>query len=162
MQKMSTCLWFDTQAEEAANFYISVFKNGKIRHTARYGKEGFEFHHKPEGSVMTVDFEVNGQRFMALNGGPDFKFNDAISLVVYCESQKEIDEYWEKLTSNGGQEVQCGWLKDKFGLSWQIVPTVMDKMMASNDKAKTERVTKAFMQMKKFDIAALERAFEGR
>lgn len=162
MQKMSTCLWFDTQAEEAAKFYISVFKNGSISHIARYGKEGYEFHKRPEGSVMTVDFEVNGERFMALNGGPIFKFNEAISLVVNCESQKEIDEYWNKLTADGGEESQCGWLKDKFGLSWQIVPTALDKMMKSSDKEKTDRVVKAFMQMKKFDIATLERAFEGK
>lgn len=162
MQKMSTCLWFDNQGEEAANFYISVFKNGKIQHIQRYGKEGFEIHKRPEGSVMTVDFEINGQPFTALNGGPLFKFNDAISLVVHCETQKEIDDYWQKLTADGGQEVQCGWLKDKYGLSWQIVPSVMEKMMRSPDKAKTERVTKAFLKMKKFDIAALERAFDGK
>ncbi|MBX3020666.1 MAG: VOC family protein [Bdellovibrionales bacterium] len=162
MKKMSTCLWFDSQAEEAAKFYISVFKNGSIGHIARYGKEGFEFHGQPEGSVMSVEFEVNGECFMALNGGPIFKFNEAISLIVNCETQEEIDDYWQKLTADGGQEVQCGWLKDKFGLSWQITPMVLDKMMKSPDKAKTERVVKAYMQMKKFNIAALERAFEGR
>ena len=158
MQKMSTCLWFDSQAEEAAKFYISVFKNGSIGHIARYGKEGFEYHGRPEGSVMTVEFEVNGQKFIGINGGPMFKFNEAISLVVYCESQKEVDEYWQKLTADGGQEVQCGWLKDKFGLSWQITPTVLEKMMKSPDKEKTGRVVNAYMQMKKFDIKKLEEA----
>lgn len=162
MNKMSTCLWFDSQAEEAAKFYISVFKNGKINHVARYGKEGFEYHGKPEGSVLSVEFEVNGQNFIALNGGPIFKFSEAFSLVVYCETQKEIDEYWQKLTSNGGQESMCGWLKDKFGFSWQITPTVLGQMMKSPDKAAVSRVTSAFFKMKKFDIATLERAFEGK
>lgn len=162
MKKMSTCLWFDNQAEEAAKFYLSVFKNGSIKHIARYGKAGYEFHRQPEGTVMTVEFEVNGENFLAINGGPIFKFNEAISLVVHCESQKEIDEYWQKLTSDGGQESQCGWLKDKFGLSWQITPAVLDKMMKSPDQEKTERVVAAYMKMKKFDIAALERAFDGK
>lgn len=161
MQKMSTCLWFDTQAEEAANFYLSVFKNGKILHTARYGKEGFEIHGRPEGSVMTVDFEVNGQHFVALNGGPYFQFSEAVSIMVYCETQAELDEYWAKLLAGGGKESQCGWLKDKFGFSWQVVPTVMDKMMRSPDAAARERAFGAMMKMVKFDIAALERAFAG-
>lgn len=162
MNKMSTCLWFDKEAEEAANLYISVFKNGKINSIARYGKEGFEIHGRPEGSVMVVEFEVNGQEFMALNGGPIFKFNESVSLVVHCETQKEIDDYWQKLTANGGQESQCGWLKDKFGLSWQITPTALRKMMAAGTKEQNERVVAAYMKMKKFDIAALERAFAGK
>lgn len=162
MNKMSTCLWFDKEAEEAANLYISVFKNGKINSIARYGKEGFEIHGRPEGSVMVVEFEVNGQEFMALNGGPIFKFNESVSLVVHCETQKEIDDYWQKLTANGGQESQCGWLKDKFGLSWQITPTALRKMMATGTKEQNERVVAAYMKMKKFDIAALERAFAGK
>lgn len=162
MAKMSTCLWFNKEAEEAAKFYIDVFGNGAIYHVSRYGKEGFEHHQMPEGSVMTVEFELNGHRFIALNGGPVFKFTEAISLVVNCETQKEIEHYWSQLTAEGGQEVQCGWLKDKFGLSWQITPTVLEKMMKSSDKTKTERVVKSFMQMKKFDIAELERAFNGK
>lgn len=160
MQSMSTCLWYDDQAEEAAKFYTSVF-NGALGHIARYGKAGNETHHQPEGKVLTVDFEINNQKFVALNGGPLFKFNEAISLVVECETQKEIDEIWEKMTKDGGQESQCGWLKDKFGVSWQITPLVLAKMMRSPDKEKTERVVNAFMKMKKMDIAKLEKAFNG-
>lgn len=161
MQKMSTCLWFDSRAEEAANFYISVFKTGKINRVTRYTKEGFENHKRPEGSVMTIDFDVNGQNFMGLNGGPQFKFSEAISLVVHCESQKEIDYHWEKL-SEGGEEGPCGWIKDKFGLSWQINPTLLAEMLVSPDKNKVERVTAAFLEMKKFDIAKLEQEFNGK
>ena len=156
-----TCLWFEKGAEEAAQFYASIFKDGKIGQITRYGKEGFEFHGQPEGSVMTIDFEVNGQKFQALNGGPHFKFNEAISIVVTCEDQKEVDYYWEKLTSQGGQEVQCGWLKDKFGLSWQVVPKQFQEIMNSSNKAGASRAMNAMFQMKKFDIEKLNQAFRG-
>jgi predicted 3-demethylubiquinone-9 3-methyltransferase (glyoxalase superfamily) len=154
-QKITPCLWFDGRAEEAANFYISVFKNSKIETISHYGKEGFETHGQKEGTVLTVDFQINGQSFTALNGGPLFKFSEAISFQVPCETQEEIDFYWNKLT-DGGQESQCGWLKDKFGLSWQITPTILPKLLS--DPTKSERVMKALMQMKKFDIETLIKA----
>ncbi len=153
--QITPCLWFDNQAGEAANFYISVFKNSKIETISRYGKEGFEIHGQKEGTVLTVVFQINGQFFTALNGGPVFKFNEAISLQVFCETQEEIDYYWSKLT-DGGQESQCGWLKDKFGLSWQIIPAILPKLMSDSKRA--GRVTKAFLQMKKFDIESLKQA----
>ena len=149
------CLWFDNQAEEAVNFYISIFRNSKIESISRYGKEGFEFHGQKEGTALTVGFQINGQSFTALNGGPVFKFNEAISFQVFCETQEEIDNYWNKLT-DGGQESQCGWLKDKYGISWQIIPTILPQLMS--DPAKAGRVTQAFMQMKKFDIKKLKEA----
>jgi predicted 3-demethylubiquinone-9 3-methyltransferase (glyoxalase superfamily) len=151
-KQITPCLWFDNQAEEAANFYTSIFKNGKITAVSRYGKEGFEFHKQPEGTAMTVVFEINGQPFTAMNGGPIFKFTEAISFQVFCDSQEEIDHYWNHLTE-GGKEVQCGWLKDKYGVSWQIVPSILPSLMT--DPARAGRVTNAFMQMKKFDIAKL-------
>jgi predicted 3-demethylubiquinone-9 3-methyltransferase (glyoxalase superfamily) len=154
-QIITPCLWFDNQAEEAANFYVSVFRNSKINNISRYRKEGYEFHQQKEGTVMTVDFILNGQPFIALNGGPLFKFTEAVSFTVPCDTQEEIDCYWNKLTE-GGQEVQCGWLKDKFGLSWQVVPTILPKLL--RDPARAGRVTSAFMKMKKFDIKALEEA----
>ena len=157
MQRITPFLWFDGQAEEAANFYCSVFKNSKMGKVIRYGKEGFEIHGQPEGKVMTADFELEGSKFVALNGGPIFKFSEAISFQVHCETQEEIDYYWSML-SEGGQESHCGWLKDKFGLSWQVVPVVLIEMLTGPDAAKAQRVTKAFLQMKKFDIAALQRA----
>ncbi len=160
MQKITPCLWFDTEAEEAANFYVSIFKNSKIRSISRYGKEGFEIHRKPAGTVMAVEFEINGQPFLALNGGPQFKFDEAVSFQVHCKTQEEIDYFWNKLTE-GGQESRCGWLKDKFGLSWQVVPTGLKEMLSGSDSEKSQRVTKAFLQMKKFDIAELRRAYEG-
>ena len=144
------CLWFENQAEEAVNFYVSVFRNSKIENISRYGKEGFEIHGQQEGSVLTVDFEINGQRFTALNGGPMFKFTEAISFQVFCDTQQEIDHYWNKLTENGGEESYCGWLKDKYGISWQIVPAVLPDLM--KDPEKSGRVTKVFLQMRKFDI----------
>ena len=153
--QISPCLWFDNQAEEAALFYTSVFKNSKITAVSRYGKEGFEFHRQKEGTAMVVAFEINGQSFTALNGGPVFKFNEAVSFQVYCDSQEEIDYYWNKLTE-GGEESSCGWLKDKYGLSWQVVPSILPQLMS--DPARKGRVTNAFMQMKKFDIAKLEQA----
>jgi predicted 3-demethylubiquinone-9 3-methyltransferase (glyoxalase superfamily) len=149
---MSICLWFDNQAEEAATFYTSVFRNSKIDSIALYGNEGFEIHGKESGSVMSVNFTINGQSFSALNGGPVFKFNEAISFQVFCETQEEIDQYWNKLT-DGGEEVQCGWLKDKFGVSWQIIPSILSDLLS--DPEKSEKVTKAFLQMKKFDIEGL-------
>jgi predicted 3-demethylubiquinone-9 3-methyltransferase (glyoxalase superfamily) len=144
------CLWFDNKAEEAVNFYVSVFRNSKIENISRYGKEGFEIHGQPEGTVLTVDFEIYGQRFTALNGGPMFKFTEAISFQVFCDTQQEIDHYWNKLTENGGEESYCGWLKDKYGISWQIVPAVLTDLM--KDPEKSGRVTKTFLLMKKFDI----------
>ena len=149
------CLWFDDQAEEAANFYTSVFKNSKIENISRYGKEGFEIHGKKEGTAMTVSFQINGQSFTALNGGSIFKFTEAISFQVFCETQEEIDNYWSKLIE-GGQEGQCGWLKDKFGVSWQIIPAILSTLMS--DPSKSEKVTKVFLQMKKFDIQKLLQA----
>jgi predicted 3-demethylubiquinone-9 3-methyltransferase (glyoxalase superfamily) len=160
-QKFMTCLWFDTEAEEAAKFYVSVFKNSKMGDVMRYGKEGFEVHGHRAGTVLTAEFELDGQKFIGLNGGPQFKFSEAISFQILCEDQKEVDYYWDKLTA-GGKEVACGWLKDKFGLSWQVVPTILYEMLKDPDKAKSERVTKAYMQMKKFDIAELKRAYEGK
>jgi predicted 3-demethylubiquinone-9 3-methyltransferase (glyoxalase superfamily) len=148
-------LWFDNQAEEAANFYVSVFKNSEIKNISRYGKEGFEFHGQKEGTAMTVTFHLNGQPFTALNGGPVFKFTEAISFQVFCETQEEIDDYWAKLTEEG-EEVQCGWLKDKYGISWQIIPAILPELMS--DPAKAGRVTQAYLQMKKFDIEKLLQA----
>ena len=161
MAKISHCLWFDGKAEEAAKLYTSIFKDGKIGKIARYGKEGFEIHGQREGTVMTVEFEINGLKYLALNGGPLFKFNESFSIVVTCDSQQEIDYYWEKLTADGGQPVQCGWLKDKFGLSWQVVPKVLAEMVSDADPNRADRVTNAFLQMVKFDIAALEAAARG-
>jgi predicted 3-demethylubiquinone-9 3-methyltransferase (glyoxalase superfamily) len=159
--KFTLCLWFDDQAEEAAKFYTSIFKDGKIGKIQRYGKEGFEHHRRPEGTAMTIDFEANGQKFIALNGGPLFKFSEAISIVVTCDTQKEIDYYWEKLTGQGGKEVQCGWLKDKFGISWQVVPTMFQELMNGGDKAGASRAMNAMFKMKKFDIATLQQAYKG-
>lgn len=160
-QKITPCLWFDTEAEEAAKAYVSIFENSRIGRISRYGKEGHEVHGKPAGSVMTVEFEIEGQKFVALNGGPHFKFNEAVSFQVHCETQEEIDYFWNKL-AEGGEEGPCGWLKDKYGVSWQVVPTVLPKMLMDPDAAKSQRVTKAFLQMKKFDLAALRRAYQGR
>jgi predicted 3-demethylubiquinone-9 3-methyltransferase (glyoxalase superfamily) len=154
MQKINPFLWFDTQAEEAANFYVSIFKDSKLQTVSRYGDGG----PGPKGSVMTVAFEIAGQKFIALNGGPLFKFTEAVSFVVNCETQDEVDYYWEKLSADGGQEVQCGWLKDKYGLCWQIVPTVLWELVQDKDPAKSNRVMNALMQMKKLDIAGLKRA----
>lgn len=149
------CLWFDYQAEEAVKFYTSVFENSGIGIINRYGKEGFEIHGQKEGTVLTVSFQINGQSFLALNGGPVFKFNESVSFQVFCETQEEIDYYWSKL-SEGGQEGQCGWLKDKFGLSWQVIPTILSELLS--DPARAGLVTNAFLQMKKFDIEKLKNA----
>ena len=152
---ITPCLWFDSQAEEATNFYVSVFKNSGITKVSRYGKEGFEIHGKAEGSVMTVEFHLDGQTFTALNGGPVFRFNEAVSFQVYCQTQDEIDYYWDKLTE-GGMESQCGWLKDKFGVSWQVIPTVLPELLS--DPSRSERVNRAFLQMKKLDLEKLKLA----
>jgi predicted 3-demethylubiquinone-9 3-methyltransferase (glyoxalase superfamily) len=160
MQEITPCLWFDTQAEEAAKFYTSIFKNSRIGRIIRYGKEGREIHGKPEGSVLTVEFELNGQPFTALNGGPLFKFNEAVSFQVHCDNQAELDHYWEKLARGGDQKAQqCGWLKDQYGVSWQIVPTALAAMLQDKDSRKSERVMKELLQMKKLDIARLEQAY---
>jgi predicted 3-demethylubiquinone-9 3-methyltransferase (glyoxalase superfamily) len=155
-QKITPFLWFDNQAEEAANFYTSIFKNSTVGAISRYGEAG----PGPKGSVMTVDFQIEGQEFVGLNGGPHFKFTEAISFVVNCETQEEVDEFWEKL-SEGGQKSQCGWLKDQFGLSWQIVPTILTKLMLDKDPEKAARVMNAMLQMTKIDIAKLQQAYAG-
>jgi predicted 3-demethylubiquinone-9 3-methyltransferase (glyoxalase superfamily) len=160
-QKITPCLWFDTQAEEAANDYAAIFENSKILSISRYGKEGHEIHGREAGSVMTVEFEIAGQRFVGLNGGPHFKFNEAVSFQVHCETQQEIDHYWDKL-GNGGEEGPCGWLKDRFGVSWQVVPAILPTMLMDPDPEKAARVTRAFLQMKKFDVEKLERAYRGQ
>lgn len=157
---ITPCLWFDTQAEDAARFYCSVFKNAKIGKISRFPNAGQDIHHKPAGSVMTVEFEIDGQPFVALNGGPQFKFDEAVSFQIYCETQTDIDYYWERLTA-GGAEGPCGWLKDKFGLSWQVVPAAIPRMMTDPDTEKSARVMNAFMKMKKLDIATIERAYVG-
>ena len=161
VQKITPCLWFDNQAEEAARFYVSIFKNSAIGAVTRYGKEGFEIHGKPEGSAMTVSFRLEDQEFTALNGGPHFQFSAAISFVVRCETQAEVDHYWEKLGEGGDKQAQrCGWLKDKYGVSWQIVPIALYELMGGADARKTQRVMRAMLQMKKLDLAALRRAYE--
>lgn len=161
MQKITPCLWFDSKAEEAARFYVSVFKNSKLGNISRYGEEGAKVSGRPKGSVMIVTFQLDGQEFMALNGGPLFKFSEAISFVVNCKTQKEIDGFWEKL-SKGGEKGQCGWLKDKYGLSWQVAPTGMDEMLQDKDAGRRERVMKAVLQMRKLDVKRLKQAYEGR
>ncbi len=155
-QKITTFLWFDTQAEEAVKFYVSVFKNSKILKTVLYGDAG----PRPKGTVMVIDFELDGQRFTALNGGPEFKFNESISLVVNCKTQQEIDYFWEKL-SEGGQTIECGWLKDKYGLAWQIVPEQLEELLSESDPEKTNRVMNAVMKMKKLDLKTLQQAAAG-
>jgi predicted 3-demethylubiquinone-9 3-methyltransferase (glyoxalase superfamily) len=160
MQKIAPCLWFDHEGEEAARFYVSIFPDSGIDAVSRYGKEGFEIHGKPEGTAMAVSFHLAGQSFTALNGGPQYTFSEAISFQVGCQTQAEVDHYWSKL-AEGGEEGPCGWLKDRFGVSWQIVPAALPRLLGDPDAAKRERVTKAFMQMKKLDIAALERAAAG-
>ena len=160
MQKIVPFLWFDHQAEEAVKFYTSIFKKSRIGKIARYGEEGEKASGRPKGSVMTIEFQLEGRDFMALNGGPHFKFTEAVSFVVYCKGQREVDYFWEKLSA-GGKEVQCGWLKDKFGLSWQIVPTALPKLLGSGDPARSRRVMAALLKMVKLDIAALKAAANG-
>ena len=160
-QKITPFLWFDDQAEEAVKFYTSIFEDSKIGDVTRYDDEGANVSGRPKGSVMTVPFELNGQEFVALNGGPLFKFTEAVSFVVNCETQKEVDHFWEKLSA-GGEEVQCGWLKDRYGMSWQVVPTILTELLQDKDGEKAKRVMAAMLQMKKLDIAALRRAFEAQ
>ena len=163
MQKITPFLWFDNNAEEAANFYVSVFKNSKIMNVARYDEAGAKASGLPKGTVMTVPFQLEGQEFVALNGGPAFKFTEAISFVINCETQEEVDYYWEKLSEGGDKKAQqCGWLKDKYGVSWQIVPAVLGKLLSDPDPAKCQRVMKAVLQMKKIDIKGLKLAYEQR
>jgi len=159
-QKISPCLWFDTQAEDAAKFYTSVFKNSAIKQISRYGNAGREVHGKEPGSVMVVEFEIEGQTFTALNGGPHFKFNEAVSFQVMCDTQAEIDYFWSKL-SQDGREGQCGWLKDKYGLSWQVVPSELPELIADTSGVRLDRVIGAVMRMKKFDIEAIKHAHAG-
>jgi predicted 3-demethylubiquinone-9 3-methyltransferase (glyoxalase superfamily) len=161
MQKITPFLWFDSNAEEAVNFYISIFKNCKVAKVTRYDEASSKAAGRPEGSVMTMEFQLEGQNFVAINGGPHFKFTEAISFVVDCGSQEEVDYFWEKLTADGGQESQCGWLKDKYGLSWQITPRVLIEMIGDKDPQKAQRVMEAMLQMKKIDIATLKQAYEG-
>jgi len=158
MEKITPCLWFDGKAEEAARFYTSVFKKSKMGAITRYGETG----PGKKGSVMTVTFEIEGQEFMGLNGGPEFKFSEAISFVVHCKTQKQVDRYWDRLLKGGGKPVQCGWLTDKFGLSWQIVPTVLPRMLKDKDPVKTERVMAAVIKMVKLDVKALKKAYKGK
>jgi predicted 3-demethylubiquinone-9 3-methyltransferase (glyoxalase superfamily) len=157
---ITPCLWFDTEAEPAARFYVSVFRNGRIGEISHFGKEGFEIHRRPEGLVMTVEFEIAGQRFTALNGGPEFTFNQAISFQVPCATQGEIDHYWHAL-GEGGAPGQCGWLKDRFGVSWQVFPAALPAMMRDPDRRKADRVMRALLGMAKIDLARLQAAYEG-
>ena len=162
MQKITSNLWFAYEAEEAANYYVSIFKNGRVKKITRYGKEGHDIHKMPEGTVMTVEFELEGQTFVALNGGPVFKFNEAVSFIVNCDSQEEIDYYWERLSRGADKEAQqCGWLKDKYGLSWQVVPRQLSEMMSDRVTKRSESVMKALLHMKKLDIKKLEEAYNG-
>ena len=161
-QRISPCLWFADAAEEAARFYVGIFPNARVTTVTRFGEAGQEIHGRPAGSVMTVGFELDGQAFTALNGGPMFTFNEAVSLQVFCETQQEIDHYWERLSAGGDpQAQQCGWLKDRYGLSWQVVPAEMEAMFADAPSPASERAMAAMLQMKKLDIAALRRAYEG-
>ncbi len=160
-KKIKICLWFDSEAEEAARFYISIFQDSKIGAISRFGKEGFKIHGKPEGTAMTIDFTLNGMDFTALNGGPKFKFNEAVSIIVYCDTQDEIDHCWSKLTKDG-EEGPCGWLKDKYGISWQITPSVLPKYLSDEDIKAKSRVEQIAFQMKKFEISKLRDAYEGK
>jgi predicted 3-demethylubiquinone-9 3-methyltransferase (glyoxalase superfamily) len=162
VQRIAPCLWFDDQGEEAARYYTSIFKNSKIVKVTRYGEAGREIHGRPAGSVMVVAFELDGQAFTALNGGPLFKFNEAISLQVFCDTQAEVDHYWEKLSAGGDTKAQqCGWLKDKYGVSWQVVPKILLEMVNDPDSKKSQRTFEAMLQMKKLDIEKLKRAYAG-
>ncbi|RJG06804.1 VOC family protein [Noviherbaspirillum cavernae] len=162
VNRISPCLWFDDHAEEAVTFYTGIFQNSKITKISRYGEAGKEFHGKEPGTVMAISFELNGQPFSALNGGPMFKFNEAISFQIDCATQEEVDHYWSRLSAGGDEQAQqCGWLKDKYGVSWQIVPSVLIEMLGDADTVKSQRAMTAMLQMKKFDIAALKRAYAG-
>ena len=162
MQKITPFLWFDGQAEDAVNFYTFLFKNSKIGRILHCTEEVAENADRPVGSVLTIEFEIEGQKFVALNGGPLFKFNESVSFVVNCETQEEVDYFWEKLTADGGEESQCGWLKDKFGLSWQVTPTVLIDMLHDKDPDKAERVMKAMLQMQKIEIPKLKAVYGGK
>jgi len=163
VQKITPCLWFDGQAEEAAKFYVGIFPNSRITHLSRYGEAGSEVHGQRAGTVLTAEFELDGQKFTGLNGGPVFKFNEAISFQVSCETQDEVDYYWDELSAGGDDDAkQCGWLKDRFGVSWQIVPSVMPQLLSGPDPEKSGRAMLAMMKMKKLDIAELKRAYDGR
>ena len=162
MQTLGLCLWYDNQAEEAAKLYTALFKNSKITNIARYDDAGAQVAGKPKGSVMTVNLQINGMDFTALNGGPIFKFTEANSIMVNCDTQDEVDTLWNGLTKDGGEEGQCGWLKDKFGVSWQIIPKEFGVLMSDPDPIKTGRVMQAMLQMKKLDVAGLRRAYEGK
>lgn len=161
MKNIIPCLWFDHEAEEAVNFYTSIFKEAKILNIDNYGEASAEVSGQQKGSIMTIEFELNGQKFLALNGGPIFKFTPAISFIINCVDQKEVDYYWEKLTVGGDEKAQqCGWLQDKYGVSWQVVPTVLDKMLRDSDPKKAEKVMQAMLKMKKIDIKALEELYQ--
>lgn len=161
-QKIAACLWFDDQAEEAVAFYAGIFKDSRIVSVARYGEAGREIHGRPAGSVMSVAFELNGQPFTAINGGPLFQFSEAISFQIFCQTQEEVEYYWGKLSAGGDEKAQqCGWLKDRYGVSWQVIPTVLMEMMQDPDHVKSQRATQAMLQMKKLDIAKLKRAYDG-
>jgi len=163
MQKITSNLWFNGQAEEAVNYYTSIFNGSKIGRKSYYGKAGFEYHQKPEGTVMTIEFEIEGQKFLALNAGSEFKFNEAVSFIVNCDTQEEVDYYWDKLSVDGDPNGQmCGWLKDKYGLSWQIVPAIIGDFAADPDPEKSDRVMNAVFTMKKLDINTLEQAYKGQ
>lgn len=163
MKSITPCLWFDDQGEDAARFYVSIFKNSKIKHVSHYNEAGQEHHRKTPGSVMTVSFEINGQEFTALNGGPIFKIDEAVSFQIMCESQAEVDYYWEKLSEGGDDKAQaCGWLKDKFGVSWQIIPIEFLELLKDPDAKKVERAMNAMFQMKKLDVNVLKNAAEGK
>lgn len=163
IQRLTSCLWFADQAEEAANFYTAIFENSKILNVTRYGEAGYEIHGRPAGSVMTVAFELDGQTFTALNGGPVFEFNEAVSFQVNCASQEEVDYYWERLSEGGDENAQqCGWLKDRYGVSWQVVPSVLIEMINDADSERSQRVTEAMLRMKKLDIDELRRGYAGQ
>ena len=161
MKPLTTCLWFDSEAEEAARFYVSIFEDSKLGEITRYGKEGHEIHGRAEGSVMTVSFRIRGQDFVGLNGGLQFKFDEAISFQIFCDTQAEVDRFWEKLGAGGGKPGPCGWIKDRFGLSWQVIPNRLFELMKDKDRVKAGRAMNAMLKMGKIDIAALERAAAG-
>ncbi len=161
-QTITPCLWFDNQAEQAAAFYAGIFRNSRIGRITRYGKEGFEIHGRPEGSVMTVEFDLDGLTFTALNGGPVFQFNEAVSFQVICETQEEVDYYWDRLSEGGDERAQqCGWLKDKFGLSWQVFPGMLTELVGDPGSEKSQRAMKAMLQMKKIDLEKIRKAYDG-
>ena len=162
-QKLSACLWFDDQALEAAEYYVSIFKNARLERITRYGKEGFEIHGHAEGTVMVAEFEIEGQTFTALNGGPQFKFNESISFQVHCSAQAELDYYWDRLSQDGDEQAQqCGWLKDKYGVSWQVVPDDIADLVGDPNSEQSQRAMRALLRMKKIDIETLRQAYEGR